>query len=71
MYIAFYPTFNGVIADRTGIHEDRKRSGDGVGRFPVFDGAPVPIAVWDAYDGFIDGNFQEPRESSALVALPP
>jgi len=49
--ITNYPTFNWVVVDGTGAYEDLKGNGDGFGEFPLFNGIPEPIGVWDVYEG--------------------
>jgi len=49
--ITDYPVFNWVVKDGTGAYEDLKGNGRGFGAFPIFDGGPDPIGVWDVYEG--------------------
>jgi hypothetical protein len=51
VHITYYPTFNWVVVGGTGDYEDLRGNGDGYGDHPLFNGAPVPIGVWDVYEG--------------------
>ena len=49
--ITDYPTFNWVVVGGTGDYQDLKGNGKGYGAFPLFNGGPEPIGVWDVYEG--------------------
>jgi hypothetical protein len=51
VHITYFATFNWVVMDGTGDYEDLKGNGDGYSAFPIFNGGPDPIGVWDVYDG--------------------
>ena len=46
-----WPVFNWVIVGGTGDYEDLKGTGNGYAAFPLFEGYPYPIGVWDVYEG--------------------
>jgi hypothetical protein len=46
-----WPTFNWVVKGGTGDYEDLKGNGDGFALFPLFNGGPEPIGVYDVYEG--------------------
>jgi hypothetical protein len=51
VHITYYPTFNWVVVDGTGDYEELRGNGDGYGAYPLFNGVPDPIGVWDVYEG--------------------
>ena len=51
VHITYFPVFNWVVVGGTGDYEDLKGNGDGYGAFPLFNGGPDPIGVWDVYEG--------------------
>ena len=48
-----WSVFNWVVVGGTGDYEDLKGNGDGFAAFPLFNGVPYPIGVWDVYEGKI------------------
>jgi hypothetical protein len=51
VHITDYPVFNWVIKGGTGAYENLKGNGHGFGAFPLLNGGPEPIGVWDVYEG--------------------
>jgi hypothetical protein len=46
-----WPTFNWVVKGGTGDYVKLKGNGSGFGAFPLFNGDPDPIGVYDVYEG--------------------